>query len=327
LVSPLELSTTDAYKDIFLITECVLNLLSQVKLSETAEVDDKSSSAGSIGVPDQSLTLADSLKQELANQKLKINDTDLRFYSSFIAYTIQCLFVAEKWESMVDLADIATKQFYKIMPDPDDDMLFLLAYLYQFRIYGENRLYSEASAKTAKVKADLEARIQKFLHWKATSKKSKSRTAMLTGEKPKEQVQFEKDKGELEKELFRLSVHQTILKSDLDESEMALDRIKKSSNNTREALRQSRKLYKKYGLETRNLEKEIEVQGEFSKMVGMRKKQNQVMTNMVINSYTRTIELIRKRQEKFLLIQSLHEFGNLYYSDNQLRKAEIQWND
>jgi len=56
-------------------------------------------------------------------------------------------------------------------------------------------------------------------------------------------------------------------------------------------------------------------------------KQNQVMTNMVISSYTKIIEIIRKKKEKFLLIQSLHEIGNMYYSDDQLTHAEVQWND
>lgn len=155
-------------------------------------------------------------------------------------------------------------------------------------------------------------RIQKFNHWKATSKKSKSRRALLTGEVPKEELDFRRDKAELEKEIFRLEVHETILKSDKNQSELALDRVVKSSSNTKEKLRQSRKLYKKFGLETRELDKQIEAQG-FNHMIAIRKKSHGVMTNMVINSYNKAIELIRKRQEKFILIQSLHEVGNLYY--------------
>ena len=58
-----------------------------------------------------------------------------------------------------------------------------------------------------------------------------------------------------------------------------------------------------------------------------RLKSHALLTKMVISSYSKSIELIRKRQEKFLLIQSLHEIGNLYYSNNQLRHAETQWNN
>lgn len=48
---------------------------------------------------------------------------------------------------------------------------------------------------------------------------------------------------------------------------------------------------------------------------------------MVIASYKKTVDLLRKRQENLLLIQALHELGNLYYADNNLAEAEIQWND
>lgn len=48
---------------------------------------------------------------------------------------------------------------------------------------------------------------------------------------------------------------------------------------------------------------------------------------MVIHNYKKCIEMIRKRQEKYLLIQALHELGNALYSDGNLPEAEIIWND
>jgi hypothetical protein len=48
---------------------------------------------------------------------------------------------------------------------------------------------------------------------------------------------------------------------------------------------------------------------------------------MVISNYKKCVELLRKRQEKFLLIQALHELGNLLYADGNLVEAEICWND
>lgn len=48
---------------------------------------------------------------------------------------------------------------------------------------------------------------------------------------------------------------------------------------------------------------------------------------MVISNYKKCIELLRKRQEKFLLIQALHELGNLLYADGNLGEAETCWND
>jgi len=71
---------------------------------------------------------------------------------------------------MVDLADLSSKQLLTICTDPDDELLFLLAYLLQFRIYAENKLYEVAQAKTEQVKLALKTRIEEFKHWKATSK-------------------------------------------------------------------------------------------------------------------------------------------------------------
>lgn len=299
-------------------------MLSRVRLSETTEKRPPTSKqerdTRTVKFEDEVTTT------KIIEKDVNAIDSDIRFYSNFIAYTIQCLFVAEKWESMVDLADIASKQLNEIYPDPDDDMLFLLAYLLQFRIYAENNLFNTAHGKTMKTKEDLEARIQQFNHWKATSKKSKSRQALLTGEVPKEELDFKRDKEILQKEVFRLEVHETFLLSDKKESELSLDRIKKASNNTKESLRQCRKLYKKFGIETKALDNEIEQQG-YNKSMNIKIKQHAILTNMVINSYNKSIELIRKMQEKFLLIQSLHEIGNLYYSDGQLKHAETQWND
>ena len=156
--------------------------------------------------------------------------------------------------------------------------------------------------------------------------KSKSSQALLTGEIPEEELQFRRDKETLEKEAFRLEVHDTILKSDREESELALDRIKKSANNTKESLRQCRKFYKMFAIQTKALDKELEVYGN-NKMMAAKVKSHSVMICMIISSYNKTIELIKKRQEKYLLIQSLHEIGNLYYSDGQLKNAETQWND
>ena len=58
-----------------------------------------------------------------------------------------------------------------------------------------------------------------------------------------------------------------------------------------------------------------------------KRKGHKVYSSMVISNYKKCVELLRKRQEKFLLVQALHELGNLLYADGQLGEAEIQWND
>jgi hypothetical protein len=49
--------------------------------------------------------------------------------------------------------------------------------------------------------------------------------------------------------------------------------------------------------------------------IRQKRQSHKVFTNMVIASYKKTVDLLRKRQENFLLIQALHELGNLYFAD------------
>lgn len=58
-----------------------------------------------------------------------------------------------------------------------------------------------------------------------------------------------------------------------------------------------------------------------------KRKGHKVFTTTAIGNYKKCIEQLRKRQEKFLLIQALHELGNLLYADGNLGEAEICWND
>ena len=169
--------------------------------------------------------------------------------------------------------------------------------------------------------------------WKQTSKKKRSRTASITGEIPPEEKEFLREKGILEKEVFRLEVIENVLSSDKDASNKLLENIKRDANNAEESLKACRKLYFQFGVETENLKAEELSKGCFgielikNHEIRSKRKSHKVFTNMVINSYKKCIELLRKRQEKYLLIQALHEIGNLHFADGNLAEAEIQWND
>ena len=179
----------------------------------------------------------------------------------------------------------------------------------------------------------MEARINEFEVWKQTSKKKRSRTASITGEIPPEEKEFLREKGILEKEVFRLEVIENVLSSDKDASNKLLENIKRDANNAEESLKACRKLYFQFGVETENLKAEELSKGCFgielikNHEIRSKRKSHKVFTNMVINSYKKCIELLRKRQEKYLLIQALHEIGNLHFADGNLAEAEIQWND
>jgi hypothetical protein len=229
----------------------------------------------------------------------------------------------QKWESMVDISNrlnSATENAFA-------------SQLLPFIIYAQTTLYQQAADTTSDKKRALEQRIQAFENWKATTKKKRSRQAMLTGEIPPEEQEFIKDKNQLEREIFRLEVIENVLNSDKDASNKLLENIKRDANNCDESLKACRKLYFQFGVETENLKNEEISKGCFgveqikNHEIKSKRKSHKVFTNMVISSYKKCIDLLRKRQEKFLLIQALHEIGNLHYADGNLGEAEVQWND
>lgn len=60
---------------------------------------------------------------------------------------------------------------------------------------------------------------------------------MLTGEIPAEELEFNRDKQKLEKEIFRLDVIENVLLSDKQSSESLFENIKRDANNCVESLK------------------------------------------------------------------------------------------
>ena len=110
---------------------------------------------------------------------------------------------------------------------------------------------------------------------------------------------------------------------DKEKSECLLNNIMRDANACEESLKQCRKLYFQFGVETQSLKIEELKKGGQHFEIKTKKKGHKVYTSMVISNYKKCVELLRKRQEKFMLIQALHELGNLLYSDGQLGEAEI----
>jgi hypothetical protein len=203
-----------------------------------------------------------------------------------------------KWESLVDISNrlnMATDNQYA-------------SQLLPFIIYAQTTLYEKAAAETQDKKRALESRVQAFENWKLTNKKKKSRQAMITGEIPQEEQEFLNDKAILEKEIFRLDVIENVLLSDRDASNKLLENIKRDANNADESLKQARKLYFQFGVETQSLRSEeqrkgcLDVEQIQNYEIKSKRKSYKVFTNMVITSYKKCIDLLRKRQENFLQI-------------------------
>lgn len=243
--------------------------------------------------------------------------------ASFVSYTVQSLMCVGMWESLVDISNRLNQSTENAFASQ----------LLPFIIFAQTTLYEQAATMTLNKKRALDSRIQQFENWKIINKKKKSRQAMITGEIPPEEQEFINDKAILEKEIFRLDVIENVLLADKDASYTLLENLKRDANNCDEALKACRKLYFQFGVETQSLKFEELKKGCIDQEVAQnyeiksKRKSYKVFTSMAITSYKKCIDLLRKRQENFLLIQALHELGNLNYADGNLAEAEVQWND
>jgi len=79
---------------------------------------------------------------------------------------------------------------------------------------------------------------------------------MITGEISPEEQDFLDAKAQIEKEIFRLEVIESVLLSDKNDSEKLLEDIKRDANNCDESLKACRKLYTQFGVETDSLKEE-----------------------------------------------------------------------
>ena len=237
-------------------------------------------------------------------------------YANMIAYAVQCLLMVEKWISLADLCqrfNLMTKNEYA-------------SYLLPFTIYAQTVLHQRNIKNLKDKEAELQARTEAFEKWAATKKK-KSRAAMITGEIPIEEQEYNKDRDRLQHEIIKLAVMQDFSAEDKANSEELLSLIKRDSSTAKEALTNCRKLLIDYAQKTCEIMADQRIKGKDNIEVKKLQKIHQMIYNKVLNSYKKTIEILRERQESFMLMQALHELGNIYYAEGKLKDAEINWSD
>ena len=118
---------------------------------------------------------------------------------------------------------------------------------------------------------------------------------MITGEIPPEEQEFLRDKAQLEKEIFRLEIIENVLNMDRQTSETLLDNFRRDANACEESLKQCRKLYFQFGVETQALRIEELKKGSAHFEIKTKRKGHKVYTSMVISNYKKCVELLRKR--------------------------------
>ena len=148
-----------------------------------------------------------------------------------------------------------------------------------------------------------------------------------SGEIPIEEQEYNKDRARLLHELVRLGVMQNFSSDDKARSQELLGLIKRDSSTAKEALTNCRKSLIDYAQKTCEILSDKRIKGYDNPEVKKLQKIHQMICGKVISSYKKTIEILRERQENFMLMQALHELGNIYFAEGKLKEAEINWSD
>ena len=246
-----------------------------------------------------------------------LEELDVELLGNVMGLATQALMAVEKWETLIEInrrLNAATNNYFA-------------GFLLPFVIHAEKTLFEGGAESSAKKRVELGEVETRFENWKNTHKKKMARQLRITGEIPPEELEFERQRGELKRELFRRETVEAILRDDKEESEQVLENIKRDSNTAYESLKQCRRLLAKYSAETRELQREEAAKGSSNFEVKAKRKAHKVFTSMIVSNFKKTVELLRKRQDNRVLVQALHELGNLFYADNQLKEAQIHWSD
>jgi len=84
-----------------------------------------------------------------------------------------------------------------------------------------------------------------------------------------------------------------------------------------------RKLFEKYQMESIMLKKEEYNKGNEHFDVKSRNKAIKIFSSNIVKMYKNAVQILTKRQENYLLIQSLYELSLVYYSDGDIKNAEM----
>lgn len=276
----------------------------------------KNFSYGNIANSNRATGFKDSFSDQeklIENLESKVN---LDIYIEFICFTIQCTYVAKKWNILSNLI----QNFNSLTNDNFGN--FTLAYL----IEAQKNIYEKADENAKNKKLEIDKRVALYETWKNSRKKNK-RQQMITGEIPQEQIDFEKDYSILSKEFFILESISNLLKNDKEKSEKQYNNLINDSNNSLKAVNSCRKLFEKYQMEASILANFSSTKGENSFEVKNKTKAIKMFSSNLINLYKKSIQILKKRQENYLLIQMLYEMSLVYYSELDYKNAEIYFNE
>ena len=244
---------------------------------------------------------------------------NIDIYIELLTFIMQCAYYKQRWsvlsEFITKFNDVTNELFSQ----------FTLAFL----IEGQKHIFEKANSNTQNKQEEINKRVEVYETWKNSRKKNK-RQQMITGEIPPEQLEFEKDYAILSNELSIYTSISDMLKNDKEKSEKLYESFLNDTNNALKAVQTCRKKYEEYQIELMSLEKYKYNFGlNYSNFINKFKNLQFLQSNMLIG-YKNCIQVLKKRQENYLLIQILYEMSLVLYSmhtEKTLRQAEVFFNE
>ena len=244
---------------------------------------------------------------------------NIDIYIELLTFIMQCAYYKQKWsvlsEFITKFNDVTNELFSQ----------FTLAFL----IEGQKHIFEKANINTKNKQEEINKRVEVYETWKNSRKKNK-RQQMITGEIPPEQIEFEKDYAILSNELNIYTSISDMLKNDKDKSEKLYESFLNDTNNALKAVQTCRKKYEEYQIELTSLSKyKYNFGVNYNNYVNKFKNLQFLQSNMLIG-YKNCIQVLKKRQENYLLIQILYEMSLVLYSigsEKTLRQAEVFFNE
>ena len=244
---------------------------------------------------------------------------NIDIYIEFLTFVMQCAYYKQKWSVLSEFISKFNEVTNELFSQ------FTLAFL----IEGQKHIFEKANNNTKNKQEEINKRVEVYETWKNSRKKNK-RQQMITGEIPPEQLEFEKDYAILSNELNIYTSISDMLKNDKDKSEKLYESFLNDTNNALKAVQMCRKKYEEYQIELMSLEKYKYNFGiNYNNFINKFKNLQFLQSNMLVG-YKNCIQVLKKRQENYLLIQILYEMSLVLYSMNTektLRQAEVFFNE
>ena len=246
------------------------------------------------------------------------NYINIDVYIEFITFVIQCTYYKQKWSILSDLIVKFNNSTNELFSQ------FTLAFL----IEAQKNIYEKAHLNTQNKQNELNHRVELYENWK-NSRKNK-RQQLITGEIPPEQIEFDRDYSVLSKELFIFKSISEMYRTDKEKSEHLYNSFLNDANNALKAVDACRKKYEDYQTEVISMEKyKYNFNTNYKEYISKVKAINYLQNN-ILGTFKNCIQVLKKRQENYLLIQIIYEMSLIMYSigDEKNRKnSEVYFSE